>query len=68
MENEKTELLDIYKKLDAGNRAEVLSRARLVLTIQENTEKRYQKALKALAAGDLPYTLPSSGPVMGEAV
>jgi hypothetical protein len=40
MENERKKLLEVFEKLDPINRAKVLSRADLILNIQESTKKR----------------------------
>jgi len=40
MEDERKKLIETFEKLDPINRAEVLSRANLILNIQESTKKR----------------------------
>ena len=45
MEEDRKRLLDTFEKLDPINRAEVMSRANLILTVQENTKRRILERL-----------------------
>ena len=65
MDEDKKELLDTFQKMDHENRVNLLAYIRVAYSAQENTKKQYQKALKALEAGDLTYIIPDAGPVMG---
>ena len=45
MENNRKRLMDTFEKLDPMNRAEVMARANLILTIQESTKRRMLERL-----------------------
>jgi hypothetical protein len=45
MDEEKKKLLDTFQKLDPLNRAEVIVRASLILTIQESTKRQMLERL-----------------------
>jgi len=48
MDEDKKRLIDTYSKLDPVNQAEVIARASLIYTVQENTKKSCYKAMKVL--------------------
>jgi hypothetical protein len=73
MDKERKELLDVFKRLDPSNRADVLAHVRVAYAAQENTKKQY-----GIMGPDAPlfngrgilkdepsYALPGAGPVMG---
>lgn len=72
MENEKKELLKVFRKLDPENRANVLTYAQVAYTTQEHTKRHYGifGPDAPLFSGSRPgpsdpaYALPGPGPVM----
>ena len=60
MEDERKRLIDTFEKLDPLNRAKVLSRADLILNIQESTKKRM---IELLAGSSPEYSDRRAAPV-----
>jgi len=68
MEDERKRLIDTFEKLDPLNRAKVLSRADLILNIQESTKKRILELINDNTQYADRRTAPVGAPMAKEAI